>query len=104
MKCENLTEEQKTNILTAVEIQGNEKILDYWISIGRLDIESSKNIAQQISDDQLLVYAYLKEKYILEADTDLSGDEKTARLKTLDDQIQALTKDESISGTEDTEE
>mgnify|MGYP006990155939 CR=1 FL=1 len=28
----------------------------------------------------------------------------TARLKTLDDQIQALTKDESISGTEDTEE
>lgn len=104
VKCENLTEEQKTNILTAVEIQGNEKILDYWISIGRLDIESSKNIAQQISDDQLLVYAYLKEKYILEADTDLSGDEKTARLKTLDDQIQALTKDESISGTEDTEE
>lgn len=104
VKCENLTEEQKTNILTAVEIQGNEKILDYWISIGRLDIESSKNIAQQISDEQLLVYAYLKEKYILEADTDLSGDEKTARLKTLDDQIQALTKDEGTSSSEDMEE
>lgn len=101
VKCENLTEEQKTNILAAVEIHGNERILDYWISIGRLDVESAKNIAQQISDNQLLVYAYLKEKYVLEADTDLSGDEKTARLKTLDDQIQALTKDETTNSAEE---
>lgn len=101
IKCENLTDEQKTNILAAVEIHGNEKILDYWIQIGRLNVKEAENIAQQVSDDQLLVYAYLKERYVLEADTDLSGEEKTAQLKDLDDKIKALTEEES---TEDTEE
>lgn len=95
IKCENLTDEQKTNILAAVEIHGNEKILDYWIQIGRMNVKDAENIAQQISDDQLLVYAYLKERYILEADTALSGEEKTAQLKDLDDKIKALTEQEN---------
>lgn len=95
IKCENLTDEQKTNILAAVEIHGNEKILDYWIQIGRMNVKDAENIAQQISDDQLLVYAYLKERYILEADTALSGEEKTAQLKDLDDKIKTLTEQEN---------
>lgn len=95
VKCENLTDEQKNNILTAVEINGNEKTLDYWISIGRLDVENAENIAQQISDDQLLLYAYLKEKYILEADTEISGEEKTTKLNALDDKIKSLAEEEN---------
>lgn len=95
IKCENLTDEQKTNILAAVEIHGNEKILDYWIQIGRMNVKDAENIAQQISDNQLLVYAYLKERYILEADTALSGEEKTAQLKDLDDKIKTLTEQEN---------
>lgn len=101
IKCENLTDEQKTNILAVVEIHGNEKILDYWIDIGRLDVEGAENIAQQISDDQLLVYAYLKERYVLEADTELSGEEKTAKLDELDGKIQSLTEKESEEDTEE---
>lgn len=95
VKCESLTDEQKTNILASVEMNGNEKILDYWISIGRLDVENAENIAQQISDDQLLLYAYLKEKYVLEANVEISGEEKTAQLKILDDKIKSLAGEEN---------
>ncbi len=95
VKSESLTDEQKTNILTSVEINRNEKILDYWISIGRLDVKNAENIAQQISDDQLLLYAYLKEKYVLEADVEISGEEKTTQLKTLDDKIKSLAGEEN---------
>lgn len=97
VKCENLTEEQKTNILAAVKLQGDEKVLDYWISIGRLDVTSAENIAQQLSNDQLLVYAYLKERYVVESDTELSGEEKTAKLANLEDKIQSLTQQEDVT-------
>lgn len=101
IKCENLTEEQKNNILASVEINGDEKILDYWISIGRLEAENAENIAQQISNDQLLLYAYLKEKYVLEANTELSGEEKTARLKSLDEKISTLAGTDNTGSTEE---
>lgn len=97
IKCENLTDEQKTNILATVEIQGDEKILDYWINIGRLDVEDAQNIAQQLSNDQLLIYAYLKERYVVEADIELSGEEKTAKLKDLEGKLQSLTNQENSS-------
>lgn len=97
VKCENLTDEQKTNILAAVKLQGDEKVLDYWIHIGRLDVASAENIAQQLSNDQLLVYAYLKERYVVESDTELSGEEKTAKLANLDDKIQSLTQQEEAA-------
>lgn len=97
VKCENLTDEQKTNILAAVKLQGDEKVLDYWISIGRLDVMSAENIAQQLSNDQLLVFAYLKERYVVESDTELSGEEKTAKLANLDDKIQSLAQQEDAA-------
>lgn len=101
VKCENLTEEQRNNILAVVDVNGNEKILDYWISIGRLETENAENIAQQISDNQLLLYAYLKEKYVLEADTEISGVEKTNQLKMLEDKINNLAKNESTKNVEE---
>lgn len=101
IKCENLTDEQKTNVLSAVEIHGNEKILDYWISIGRLEAENAENIAQQLSNEQLLLYAYLKERYVLETDTELSGEEKTVKIKDLDGKIQSLTGEENTEATDE---
>lgn len=99
IKCENLTDEQKDNVLAAVEIHGNEKILDYWISIGRLEVEDAEDIAQQISDDQLLVYAYLKERYVLEANTEISGEEKNSQMQNLDEKIQSITGEENTEST-----
>lgn len=116
VQSENLTEEQTKNILGALSLDMNEKVLDYWICLGRLDVKEAQNIAQQISDNDLLLYAYLKEKDLTESDTSISGEEKTQILESLDSRIEQLSgayeedteertqeDEEPEAGTEDTE-
>ena len=91
VQSENLTEEQKKNITSALSLETNEKVLDYWIALGRLEITEAENIAQQVSDNDLLLYAYLKEKNMLEADTSVSGEEKASRLDELSNKIEQLS-------------
>lgn len=90
IQCENLTGEQKENIMNALSLETNEKVLDYWISLGKLDVIMAEDIAQQVSDNDLLLYAYLKEKSIVEEDTTLSGNEKETTLEGLQGKIDKL--------------
>ncbi len=93
VKSENLTMEQKENILTEITLDGDEKIKEYWICIGRLDVKKAEDIAMVKSNDQLLLYAYLKEKTLLETNTEISGEEKQTQLESLDRQIENLVKE-----------
>ncbi len=105
IQCENLTEEQKKNINSALSLDTNEKILDYWIALERLEVSEAENIAQQVSDNDLLLYAYLKEKNMLETDTEISGSEKEERMEELDSKIERLLEgDEDETEEETTEE
>lgn len=90
IKSESLSIEQKDNILSALTIRGEEKLKDYWIYLGRLEVKEAENIAMQRSDDELLLYAYLKEKSLLETNTQISGEEKAQMLTTLDGKIKPL--------------
>ena len=90
---ENLTEEQKKNTISALSLETNEKVLDYWIALGRLQTEEAENIAQQVSDNDLLLYAYLKEKNMLETDTEISGKDKSDKLADLEGKIEQLTEE-----------
>lgn len=90
IRSESLSQEQKNNLLANMTVRENEKKLDYWIYLGRMETEEAENIAMQQSDDQLLLYAYLKEKNKVETDTKLSGAEKTAALTALEEKIQPL--------------
>lgn len=92
VKSESLTPEQKENILETLGIDGEEKIKDYWIYLGRLNTAEAQNLAMQNSDDELLLYAYMTEKAILEKNTEISGEEKTARLDELEKKIEELAK------------
>lgn len=98
IKSENLNQEQKNNLLSNLSLQENEANLEYWIYLGRLDTEKAEDIAMQQSDDQLLLYAYLKEKSTVETDTKMTGDEKTAKLSALDEKIKPLK--EKYSGVQ----
>lgn len=91
IKSENLTVEQKENILASLSVKEDEKLLNYWIAIGRLNTQEAVNIAMQRSDDELLLYAYLKEKDMLEQDKEMDGGEKQKRLEELKSQIEELT-------------
>ncbi len=98
MKSENLSEEQKGNILSALDIRGNPKLLEYWINYGRSKLSEAENLAMQMSEDQLLLYALLKERYLVELNEKSAGEEKEKRLKELSDRISSLS--EGILGEE----
>lgn len=91
VKSEDLTAEQKDNILALLFPEGDEKLLDYWIQLGRYHVTEAENIAMQCSNDELLLYAYLKEKKVLEADTELSGAQKSEALEALQGKIDSLS-------------
>ncbi len=90
VRSESLTPEQKENILLTITVDGEEKIKDYWIYLGRLDTLEAENVAMQRSDDELLLYAYMTEKAILEKNTEISGEEKASRLSELEKKIEEL--------------
>ncbi len=92
VKGENLTPEQKENVLETITIDGEEKIKEYWIYLGRLNTVEAENIAMQRSDNELLLYAYMTEKAILEKNTVISGEEKATQLEALEKKIEELAK------------
>ena len=90
VNTESLTVEQKENILQKLPINGEEKLMEYWIYIGRLLPLEAENIALQRSDDELLLYAYMLEKDLTETDTQMTGEEKAAKLEELNGKIEKL--------------
>ena len=87
---ENFKREEIDVIVSRLAPTTNEKELDYWIYLGRLDVKTAENIALSLSDDKLLIYAYMKEIDLLESDTAVSGEEKKARLDQLEQEITKL--------------
>lgn len=91
VKAENLTQEQKDLILSELELDGNRKEAEYWVYLGRTDMESAEDRAKQLSNDEWLLYAYMKERALLESNTEISGEKKEARLNELITLIDSLS-------------
>lgn len=87
VSMENLTAQQKQNILDKLPVNGDEKLMEYWIYIGRLEPVEAENIAMQRSDDELLLYAYMLDKNLTETDVYMQGEEKAAKLGELEKKI-----------------
>lgn len=87
---ESFKQEEISNITSRLSANSNEKELEYWICLGRLDVRQAENLALTLSDDKLLIYAYMKEIDLLENDTNMDGEEKKARLDTLNNEIKSL--------------
>lgn len=90
VKSESLTPEQKEVILEKITVNGEEKLKEYWIHLGQLNTDEAVNIALQRSDDELLLYAYMTQRAMLEKDTEISGEEKKEKLADLEDKIEKL--------------
>lgn len=90
VRCESFGDGSMRNILNTISMNGDERVLEYWIYINRLDTEKAADIAMQESSDQLLFYAYLKEKAVIESDASLTGQEKTARLTEIENKLKPL--------------
>lgn len=96
IRCESFSDETMKNILNTISLNGDEKVMEYWIYINRLDTEAAADIAMQESSNQLLFYAYLKEKALVEKDTTLSGQEKNSRLSDLENKLKPLEEEFSV--------
>ena len=80
----------KEVILSKINYQSNEGIFDYWIHLGRLEVKEAENLALQMSDDQLLLYAYLQELSRIEEDQEMSGEEKSSKKQDLMKKVEEL--------------
>ncbi len=65
----------------------NETILLYWIYIGFGDYEKTLDAAQNIGDNQLILYAYRKLYSHVSGDSKMKGSEKQEKLKEYKEQI-----------------
>lgn len=92
VKTDNLTQEQKDNITFDITSADTEIIYDYWIKLNRNMYQEAETVAKQLSDDELLLYAYMKESLYLKNNTSVEGEEKAARLTTLQSEIEKLGK------------
>lgn len=88
--------ETKEMLTDRLAYNSDEKQLDYWIYLGRLDADSAIDIAQRLSDNQLLLYAYINKLEILSADTALSGDEKFKQIESIRENIKTLAQNLGI--------
>lgn len=79
--------EAKDLILSKIVPNGTEIVMDYWIYLGRLDAHSAEEIAMSLSDNQLLLYAYLQEMDNASHDKTLEGTAKAEKLNTLEGKI-----------------
>ncbi|MCG4841774.1 type VII secretion protein EssB [Streptococcus gordonii] len=87
IKEDNLSSDQKENILKNISMKTNETILLYWIYIGFGDYEKTLDAAQNIGDNQLILYAYRKLYSHVSGDSKMKGSEKQEKLKEYKEQI-----------------
>ena len=81
---------QREKINSNINTATDEKYLCYWIEIGRLNFDSAIDYAKQLSDDELLYYALIKQKDAVNKDNNMSGSEKEEKLKDINSQIDGL--------------
>jgi len=89
-RSESLKKEELEGIISKLSLKSNEKELEYWIYLGRQDAAKAADLAKALSDDKLLIYAYMKELSLLETDTEITGEDKESRISELEEKIQSL--------------
>lgn len=89
-QAEAFKKEELSQIISALSPESNEKELDYWIYIGRQQLEDAQDAAISLSNDKLLIYAYMKEFSVVQSDTKISGQDKKNRLDQLEAEIEQL--------------
>jgi len=87
---EALTHAQVTNILIGLARMTDPIIFDYWILLGRLYFAEAVDIAQRLGDDEMLLFAYLKQVEYVRNDMSIPGAERTALLSYLQNHIDRL--------------
>lgn len=88
---ESLTAAQKENVLAGITLKTDERVLNYWIELGRLNFEGADDYAKRLGDDELLLFALIKESATIKDNPSLTGEEKAERVRRLEEEIKSLS-------------
>lgn len=97
IKTESLSDEQKNNILASVTMNADERILEFWVYLGKSNMDTAIDLAKQLGNTEYIAYAYMKEKARVENDKSLSGAEREEKLKQIDSSLKELDINKSES-------
>ncbi|MCL2839985.1 MAG: hypothetical protein FWE05_04350 [Defluviitaleaceae bacterium] len=100
VSTEALTETQRANILVGLAQRTDPIIFDYWILLGRLYFDEAVDIALRLGDEELLLFAYLKQEAFIRQDMSMPGEERAALLADLENHIDRINRarDEAMGG------
>ena len=87
---EAMSDAQKENILVGLTQRTDGAIFEYWIALGRLDFDTAIDLAGRFHDNELLLFAYMKNEVFVRNDTSLSGEERSQTLRDLERRINEL--------------
>lgn len=93
VKLDNLNSEQMEAVLNTITQSSDETILNYWIYLGRGDLEKALDVAQNVGDTQLILHAYTNLYEKVKADTKMSGSDKQKKLNEYEKEISKLSKE-----------
>lgn len=82
---EALQEQQKKVILTKVSLRSEEKYLDYWIENGRGNLDEALDVAKNLEDSDLIIYALTQKIEQVRKEPNLTGAEKEEQINKLED-------------------
>lgn len=88
---ESMTQKQKEIVLDGITMNTDEAVINYWVYIGRLDFDKAIDQALKIDDEELLLYAYIKQRSALKDDSTISGEEKTEKVNAIEEKITSIT-------------
>jgi len=93
VSTEAMAPSQINTILTGLARLTDPMTFDYWIHLGRLYFAEAIDIARRRGDDELLLFAYIKQEAFVRNDMSLPGEERTALLSYLVSNIDRLTRE-----------
>ena len=97
---EALTDIQRENILQGLAQMTDPILFDYWILLGRLRFNEAADLAQRLGDEELLLFTYLKQEVFVRQDTSMPGDERTALLSYLEENINRMNREREEAAIE----
>ena len=89
---ESLTNDQKRTIRAGLNLKTDDNIINYWIMLGRERYDDALDLALRLNDDELRLYALLKQEVATEQDINITGAEKAAKIESINKEIESLKK------------
>ena len=89
---EALSEAQRQVILIGLAQRTEPIIFDFWIHLGRLNFDYAIDIAQRLGDDELLLFAYVKQDVFVRHDLSIPGEERQELLSNIERNIDRINR------------